>query len=202
MGNALFILGELSDRDVEWMIAAGRREQVAAGTVLIREGEPVETVYAVLEGTLSVSVVAQGDRQVARLGRGEIVGEMSFVDARPPSATVKALDDALVLAIPRPQLAAKLQDEPGFSARFYRAIALFLSHRLREMNCLPFLGSEPQSAVVLDDADELDRNVLDNVHLAGMRFERVRKRATGQSGASVDAAPGDTCDGKEGANGL
>jgi CRP/FNR family cyclic AMP-dependent transcriptional regulator len=201
MGNALFILGELSDRDVDWMIATGRRERVAAGTVLIREGEAVETVYAVLEGTLSVSVGAQGDRQVARLGSGEIVGEMSFVDARPPSATVRALDDALVLAVPRPQLAAKLERERDFAARFYRAIALILSHRLRETNCLPFLGSEPQLAAVRDDADELDDNVLDKVHLAGMRFERVRKRATGQGGTSVGAGPGDRLDGPEGVNG-
>jgi CRP/FNR family transcriptional regulator, cyclic AMP receptor protein len=170
MRKVLFILGELSDKDVDWMMAAGKRERIPPGAALIQEGKPVEALYIVLEGLLRVSVESAGSRELARLGSGEIIGEMSFVDARPPSATVKALENSMVLSISRSQLAAKLEREADFAARFYRALAIFLSSRLREMD-------QAQSAAGQYDPDELDPNVLDTVHLAGARFERMLKRS-------------------------
>ncbi len=169
MRKVLFLLGELSDKDVDWMMAAGKREQIPPGAALIQEGKPVEALYIVLEGLLRVSVESAGSRELARLGSGEIVGEMSFVDARPPSATVKALENSTVLSIPRSQLAAKLEREADFAARFYRALAIFLSSRLREMD-------KAQSEAGQYDPDELDPNVLDMLHLAGSRFDRMLKR--------------------------
>jgi len=56
MKTALYILSELSDTDVEWMITHGRRERLAAGTVLIQEGNPIEALYILLDGQLAVSV--------------------------------------------------------------------------------------------------------------------------------------------------
>src|SRR5690242_15674808 len=106
MRKVLFFLGILDDEDLDWMIAVGRRESVAAGTVLIREGEPITHIYLILDGAFSVSVKTLGGREIVRLFAGEVVGEMSLVEARPPSATVQAVMDSWVLAIPRPQLDA------------------------------------------------------------------------------------------------
>lgn len=100
MRKVLFILGQLSDADVEWMLSAGRKEKISAGSMLIMEGKPVGSVYLVLDGKLSVFIAAMGNKELAVLGSGEIVGEMSFVDSRPPSATVKALEETTLLSIP------------------------------------------------------------------------------------------------------
>jgi bacteriocin-type transport-associated protein len=176
MRKVLFILGQLSDLDIEWLITAGRKERIPTGVTLIHEGQAIDTLYLVLDGTLAVSTRALGGQEVARLGAGEMVGEMSFIDARPPSATVTAAENTILLAVPRRQLATKLEQDPGFAARFYRALATFLSDRLR--GTVSRLGyGEGQS--LQEDAtysDELDENVLDQVHLAGARFERILKR--------------------------
>src|SRR5262249_35697376 len=50
--KVLYLLGHLSDTDVEWMMDAGRTEHVPAGTVLIREGQPVNALYLLLDGAL------------------------------------------------------------------------------------------------------------------------------------------------------
>jgi CRP/FNR family transcriptional regulator, cyclic AMP receptor protein len=131
MKKVLFILGELSDDDIDWVIETGKREEIAVGTTLIEEGQAIDTLYILLDGTLKVYTAVAGDQEIAILTSGEIVGEMSFVDSRPPSATVRATEPALVLAIPRVQLAQKLQQDVGFASRFYRALATFLSDRLR-----------------------------------------------------------------------
>lgn len=176
MRKVLYILGELSDLDVDWMIANGRKEDLPAGRNLIQEGKPVGALYIVLDGTLSVLI---GTREMARLGTGEIVGEMSFIDARPPSATVRAVEPSAVLAIPRRQLEAKLRQDTGFAARFYRALATFLSDRLRSTTSRLGYGDSAPSQADLDAADELDPNVLDSVHMAGARFDRMLKRLLG-----------------------
>ncbi|BAU12371.1 cyclic nucleotide-binding protein [Leptolyngbya sp. NIES-3755] len=36
------LLKELSNSDIDWLLATGRREEIAAGTVLLRQGEPVD----------------------------------------------------------------------------------------------------------------------------------------------------------------
>ena len=119
------------------------------------------------------------EREIARLNTGEIVGEMSFVDARPPSATVKALDDSTVYALPRAVLNAKLATDLGFAARFYKALAIYLSSTVRERHRALGFGGGDGTALATeepDDADELDPNVLDGVYLAGERFDRMVKR--------------------------
>lgn len=179
MKKVLYILGQLRDTDVDWMTETGHKQPVEAGAVLIRQGQPIDSLYIVLDGLLSVTDARLEGRELAQLGAGEMVGEMSFVDAAPPNATVTALQKSVVLTIPRARLSAKLQQDQGFAAHFYRAIATFLSDRLRAT--VGQLGYGQPTA--LDDeliaADELDDNVLDNIHLAGDRFERMLQRLMG-----------------------
>jgi bacteriocin-type transport-associated protein len=199
--DVLFILGELNDSDIDWMIAKGSRQKVAANTVLIHEGGPVDALYLLLSGTMAVSVSENkrnpltrafapresretSSREIARLSRGEILGETPFIDASLPSATVKTIEDSLILSIPRQQLAAKLQQDVGFASRFYRVIATLLSNRLQEMLNQHGYGKPVDSknqrldkAVEYDD--ELDFSVLDHMALAGTRFDWMLRRLKG-----------------------
>ena len=179
MQNGLFILGQLTDEDVEWILATGGRRDVPGGAILIREGVPTDALYIILDGTLIVSLAALPGQEFSRLGVGEIVGEMSFVDARPPSATVSAQQPTVVLAIDREQLRLKLEQDSAFAARFYRALAIFLSDRLRWALGQVATGRSPLQGRASPDEDELDPNVLDNVHLAGARFSRILERLMG-----------------------
>ncbi len=130
--------------------------------MLITQGVKVESLYIVLEGELAVLQGAT-KKELARLGAGEIAGEMSFVDARPPSATVTAAIDSVVYSIPTKTLGDALERNPGFAARFYKSVATFLSDRLR-------------NATDADYDDGLDESVLDNVDHAGARFQSLARR--------------------------
>jgi CRP/FNR family cyclic AMP-dependent transcriptional regulator len=130
MRKGLFILGMLDDSDIDWMIATGKRQKIPAVTTLIEEGQNIDYVYIVVDGAFAVRVSALGGKEIAQLRAGEIIGEMSFVDSRPPSASVVALEDSLVLSIPKTSLNERLGD-PWFAARFYRSLAVFLANRLR-----------------------------------------------------------------------
>src|SRR5258708_39919460 len=98
MRKALYILGQLSDSDIEWLAANGECRRLRDGEIIVREGETIETMFITLDGKLRV-MLADGE-PVATLGAGEIVGEIAFVDSAPPSATVGAVGPAVVLALP------------------------------------------------------------------------------------------------------
>jgi CRP-like cAMP-binding protein len=166
MRKVLFIFGQLTDPGVTQLARIGKRTRAAAGSVLIREGVPVEALHIVLEGELMVS---QAGKEIARLGAGEIVGEMSFIDARPPSATVSAARDAVLYTVAKRELQREIDDNVAFAARFYKAIATFLSDRVR-------MATASAAGLDSDDADELDDNVLDNVDRAGARFDDLGRQ--------------------------
>jgi CRP-like cAMP-binding protein len=176
MRKALYLFGVLDDRDVEWMVSAGRVRRVAAGEVLISRGLGIDAVYVVLEGALVVRSDGSSGVEIARLQAGEVVGEMSFVDSRPPSVTVAAQESARVLQIPHAELRRRLGDT-GFAARFYHALALFLADRLRATTAS--LGYGRRQPEERDDAGapvELDALVLERVSVAGVRFEHMLRR--------------------------
>jgi CRP/FNR family cyclic AMP-dependent transcriptional regulator len=188
MKKVFFLLGELVDEDIDWMISTGRREEVTAGTVLIQEGRPIDTLLILLEGTLSVSVSALEGKTIARLTSGAVVGEMSFADARPPSATVQAVENSLILAIPRASLVAKLKEDEGFASRFYRAIAIFLSTRLR--GTVRYLGYAKGQLLQGEDSspEDLSPEMLDNVPLAKARFDWLLRRLRNTDYSNTDYA--------------
>jgi CRP-like cAMP-binding protein len=168
MKNVLYILGELDDADAEWLIHAGRVIDVPDGQAIIREGEPIDSIYFVTGGSFRVTTRSSVD-DVAHIGVGEVLGEVSYVDRRPPTATVTAEQDGRVLAIPRAALTEKLTADPGFAARFYKAIATFLADRLR--STLRQLGASPA-----DEDDDLDLEELHSLSQGGVRFERILRR--------------------------
>ncbi|NJO79739.1 MAG: cyclic nucleotide-binding domain-containing protein [Cyanobacteria bacterium RM1_2_2] len=140
------LLQVLSNTDIDWMIATGQQEQVTAGTVLLTPCAETDSVYLILDGALSLMVPqsaaqpslpqlpipAVRERELLRLPPGEIVGEAPLLNSR-FTASIRAAENSIMLAIPRQQLIAKLQQDIHFSAHFYKAVALILSERLRQM---------------------------------------------------------------------
>jgi CRP/FNR family transcriptional regulator, cyclic AMP receptor protein len=166
------MFGDLSDSDIEWLAAAGERKSFPKGSVLIRQGEPIEEIYILLDGQLSVRVTsAPDDVTINTLQKGEIVGELSFLDSRPPTATVMAATDAIVLAIARSKLRLKLERDSAFAAKFYRALGVFLADRLRRSTGR--LGYDSSQLLRPDkaDDDEIDPDLLESVAIAAKRFE-------------------------------
>src|SRR3989442_14480662 len=120
--KAIYFMGALHDADVHWLATHGVTRFVPSGSVLIREGEPIESIFFPLDGELAVSIT--GGVQLATLQSGEMLGEISFVDSRPPLATVTATQNSYVLRIPRDVLRRQIDVDNGFAARFYLAAAV------------------------------------------------------------------------------
>ena len=66
-----------------------QREEVSAGTVVIREGAPGNRFYVLLSGVAGVSQSSMGDRRILRAG--EFFGEVSLAMHVSRTATVTAM---------------------------------------------------------------------------------------------------------------
>jgi CRP/FNR family transcriptional regulator, cyclic AMP receptor protein len=172
MRKALHLLGILDDVDIDWLATQGSVRHVNAGSALILEKKPIDSVYILLDGELSVWVGGPKRNHIATLLPGEIVGEISFVDSHPPSASVSAVTDSQVLAISRELLTAKLAADQGFAKRFYQSIATFLADRLYVTVGRFGYGSPQQDA----DLDELPETSIDEIDLATVRFDKLLRR--------------------------
>ncbi|MCA9600489.1 MAG: cyclic nucleotide-binding domain-containing protein [Polyangiales bacterium] len=76
--------------------------EVPAGHVVIRQGEASEGLYVVLRGTMLVSRVDGGTTtELARLGVGEMLGEIAIVNRSLTTATVRAAEPSAVLFLER-----------------------------------------------------------------------------------------------------
>jgi CRP/FNR family transcriptional regulator, cyclic AMP receptor protein len=169
MRKVLHLMGALNDQDVAWLTAHGETRFVPEETVVIRQGHPIEAVLILLEGKLSVRLA--GDREVATLYPGEVLGEISFVDARPPSASVVAVQPSHLFAVSAAVLTNKLERDDGFAGRFYRALAIFLADRLRTTTANLGYGKEVEV-----DADQIDESEFDGISLAATRFDEMLRQ--------------------------
>lgn len=175
--QSLFIfLGELNNSDLDWLVRKSKKERLHSGMILISEGRKIDAIYIVLSGILSVFISSEdSEKELAKIYHGEIVGEISFIDDRPPLATVKAIAETEVLAISRMNLTKKLQEDLGFASRFYHGISLCLSDRMR--GTVRLLGyaddkelKEAQDHPHWEEKDEMNPSVIDNMILAKAKF--------------------------------
>ena len=98
-------------------LATGGQPRV--GAVLIRQGDPGGSYYAIAEGELDV---LQDGQLLRRCGRGEGVGEIALLRAIPRTATVIAHTDATVYELDRePFLTAVLGHAPTLRQAGYIA---------------------------------------------------------------------------------
>ena len=174
MRKVLLIFSELTDGDVEWLSTAGDRIHLDKGAVLIANNVRVDSIYFVLDGRLAIKT-AKGD-VIRLLESGEVIGEMSLVDPAPTVVSVEIDADATLLRIPDSKVRAKLASDTAFAARFYRALCVFLADRMRNTTLRMGYGT---GALDKHAADELNDDLLDTVHLAGARFDRMLKRLAG-----------------------
>jgi len=80
-------------------------QEVPAGEVIVKQGDPGDSFYLLVTGEVSIFVKEVG-KEVARLGAGTFFGEVAVVTCQPRSATVTATQPTRLLGFPRAPLVA------------------------------------------------------------------------------------------------
>lgn len=135
----LVFLGKADKASWEKLIDHCIRVPFHAGEIVIRQGDPSQSLYIVAEGELEVVVSTAEQKelqQVARIAEKSIFGEQSFFDGKPRSANVRALTDGELLELTAAKFEILAAHDPHLSRAMLFDLGRILSLRLRETTTL------------------------------------------------------------------
>lgn len=121
----------LDKKELRAIAQSCQERKYSAGTTLIKQGDTSAGLYILTNGTVRVTVVNDPDKpeqEMATLGAGEVIGEMSLLDDQPRSATVTAVDDVTALLIPVWEFRVIVRNHPETALKLLST----LSKRLRK----------------------------------------------------------------------
>ena len=121
----------LQAEDMLWLFQVGEEKAVSPGTAIVDEGIRPNAIFVVVRGSFNVGVETLADEPLATLRAGELIGEISFLEGSPASATIVADEESAVIAVDDQVLKERLREDTAFAARLYRAFALVAERRLR-----------------------------------------------------------------------
>ena len=112
----------LGQEAVNDIIGRSRHRRFAARDVIVREGEPGDSVLILEHGAAEV-LVGEGQQRVRRLRRGDVIGEVSLLTGEPRSATIRATVDTSVVEIEREAMTRFLADHPVLLVNLSRILS-------------------------------------------------------------------------------
>ena len=155
------------------MTQFGRKKMVSANDFLIQTSVQLGSIYFVLSVRFQIEL--PDGTLIAKIKSGEILGEMSFIEEELPSVNVKAAENSSVVALDYEFMHERFRESPSFEARFYKAISLFLSSRLRGVaGKLSYGKAEMKESKELKMLESsIDNATLQRIQIAGERFNRL-----------------------------
>jgi len=116
----------------------------AASQVVIRQGEPADDLYVVLDGTLAVTDEDGGGRRLRTLTPGDAFGEIGVVTGGTRTATVTATSTTELLRIPGEVFMECVQSAAPLAQTVGGVVAARLAHSRRKVAAPPVVvGSTP-----------------------------------------------------------
>jgi len=108
--------------------------EVEQGATLFKEGDQGDYVCFVVNGRLDVTkrTITGEDFVLNTLARGQSVGELSIIDKRPRSATVRAKTEATLFTLKRSEFEVIMKEYSAISIKILKGLSLLLSKKLRQ----------------------------------------------------------------------
>jgi hypothetical protein len=121
------VFSHLAEVELQRLVNIGRWMEVPKGMQLTQIGDPVPELMVLMDGVANVLV---GERVVATLRSGALIGEISFVTKRPATATVVAQADSRVFAFGAAKLEQMIKKFPEMEVKIQQVMALDLTGKL------------------------------------------------------------------------
>ena len=136
------ILSPLSREEFQSIAVAARVHTYSKGETILRQGAEGDSMFIVHDGVVSVRV---GDQEVARLGEGDLFGEMALLTGEMRAADVVALSDVVAVEIAKDALRPVLHDHPQLAA----SISTKMTERRGSLDSLKAASREEAERTIL-----------------------------------------------------
>ena len=94
------------------------------GTDVVREGDPGDALYLVIGGELEVikGVGSKHEVVLDQIGKDDFFGEISLIDRKERSATVRAASDAFLLSLKGEDFTRILEENPSITLNICKVL--------------------------------------------------------------------------------
>jgi CRP-like cAMP-binding protein len=94
--------------------------EVSSGEIFLQKGDLDSSMYLLIEGQVRVH---DGDRTVADLGQGEVLGELALLDPAPRSVSVTAVTDSRLFRLDQEPFFELLEDHGEVARKMLQVMA-------------------------------------------------------------------------------
>lgn len=117
------LFARVDDRQIRAVAMMGEELSFRDGERLFEQGDEGDAAYVVISGAVEVIVrVDDGERSVATLGQGEIVGEIAVLCDRPRTSAIAAQGSLVVFKLDRPVILNMLREFPDVALQMIRIL--------------------------------------------------------------------------------
>ncbi len=128
----LILFKDMNDAELDIVTRRIFEKDYKKGSTLFVEGMPGEVLYIVTEGSVEISKKTKdGEEVIAVLTPGEVVGEMSLIDAGPRTASGKTSADSKLVVVTKKSFVEILDSDPKIAAKILMALLKIINKRLR-----------------------------------------------------------------------
>jgi CRP/FNR family cyclic AMP-dependent transcriptional regulator len=151
------MFGTFPENHLRELAAMVVRRSAPRGSVIMRLGDPTDSLYIVISGRLKVMVgEADGKEAIlAMLGPGEFFGEMGLIDDGPRSATVVAVESCELIAVTKRVFRKCLVENYDLGMAVMRVLVQRLRQADRKIGSLAMLDVYGRVARLLLDMSEI-----------------------------------------------
>ncbi len=126
---------EFSSDELVIIFSIAQIQQFAESEILVSNQEATSDLYFILQGQLKIEIpVSNGETKDFLLTPGTVVGEQSFLDNEPRSATVIAETSCLIASFNESSFRELTRTHPDIALRIIRQLSRILSQRLRRLD--------------------------------------------------------------------
>ena len=119
------LFSKIDPSKLKLLAFASERVTFGKGQELFHQGDHSDTAYIIIEGSADVGVDTPGGGEisVAQLAKNDIVGEIGILCDVPRTATVRAIDDVITLAITKDLFFQMVREYPEMGIEIMRELA-------------------------------------------------------------------------------
>ncbi len=127
---------KLAEEELELVVGQAVQLQYKKGTRILEEKTESRDLFIIYDGEVSVKMAMNTmhfmEESVARLGKGEIFGEFSFINGEPRSATIQAEKKVSILRFDYSALIHLFEENPRIGYIMIHDLAVIATKRIKE----------------------------------------------------------------------
>jgi CRP/FNR family cyclic AMP-dependent transcriptional regulator len=158
------------------LVSVVTRRSVHRGSVVVTEGDPVDSLYIVLAGRLKVMMGEANGKEVILgfLGPGEFFGEMGLIDDGPRSASVTAIEPCDLLLVTKRDFRRLMVENCDTAMTVMRVLVRRLRAADRKIGSLAMLDVYGRVArLLLDMSEDVNGEKIVTRHLPKQDIARM-----------------------------